>query len=108
MIAGEGFLGMPWLIWGALWLAVAAIYSVVWSLPKSARIEATRLHPMWRRLILRWAHSLVWVLLAVSCFLRVSTPFDASDLANGVSLITLVLYGAFLVSLSTERKTVQA
>jgi hypothetical protein len=61
-----GLLGVPWLVWSGACLGVAAVYVVVWPRPKQPA-------PAWRRLVLRWAHALVWLALAGSCLLRAAS-----------------------------------
>jgi hypothetical protein len=89
-----GLLGVPWLIWGGVCLVLAAVYAVVWPRPRRAA-------PGWRRLVLRWAHALVWLALAGSCLLRAASgPTVAADaLAQAAAL----LYAAFLGAVVIDR-----
>lgn len=93
------FLGLPWLVWGIICLAIAAVYTVIWPRPKTPAQAQSR--PLWRQLVLRWFHMLVWVLLAVSCFARLwpaTTP-----LAGPVALAGLFVYLIFIGTVVIER-----
>jgi drug/metabolite transporter (DMT)-like permease len=95
------FLGVPWLVWGGVCLVIAAIYVVVWPRPKTSGLGTSR--PAWRHLVLRWFHPLVWVLLAISCFIRPIVGRDDSSLANGIALLALVVYAIFMGTLALDR-----
>lgn len=56
---------IPWWVWGLGALVVAAVFAFVW--PHS---PATAELPAIQQVVLRWGHSVVWVLLALFCFLR--------------------------------------
>ena len=85
------FLGVPWLVWGLLCLAVAVIFTVSW--PRGKRPGKAR--PL-QSLILRWFHALVWLLLAVSFFLRDAKVFGGSGTANVLALLALGVYLIFM------------
>jgi hypothetical protein len=88
------FLGVPWFVWGFLCRAVAIIFTVIWPRGK---------HPGKARalqyLILRWFHALVWVLLAVSFFLRDGKVLGGSATANVLALLALLVYLIFMGTL---------
>ena len=88
------FLGVPWFVWGLLSLVVAVIFTVIW--PHRKRPGKTR--PL-RYLILRWFHAFVWVLLAVSFFLRDGQVLGGSGTANVLALLALFVYLIFLGTL---------
>jgi len=94
-----GLLDVPWLIWGGICLVVAATYTVVRPSPR----QPAAVHAEWRRPVLRWAHALVWLGLAGSCFLRITDWSGAEAGANGMALLALPLYAIFLVALVTDR-----
>jgi hypothetical protein len=95
------FLGLPWFVWGLLSLVVAAVYAAAWPRRKSAGILPAR--PVWRHVVLRWFHPLVWVQLAVSCFVRPSQAFGGSATANVLALLALATYAIFVGTLLFER-----
>jgi len=95
-----GLLAVPWAIWGGLCLFVAAIYTVVWPRPRPPAWA----RPSWRHPILRWAHAMVWVVLAGSCFLRTTDWPGQLDAANALALLAVPLYATFVVTLVTDRK----
>ena len=93
------FLGLPWFVWGALCLLVAAIYLVVWPRPRGA----TSARPLWRRVVLRWFHALVWALLAASCFVQAVQAPRAASIGSVLALTALLVYIVFMVTLTAER-----
>ena len=99
----NAFLGVPLPIWGVLCLGVAALYFFVWPKPKTdgrAQRRSPRVH-----FVLRWFHSVVWLLLAVACFLWAS---GGSALADALALLALLVYLAFMLTLLAERRSRQS
>jgi len=88
------FLGVPWFVWGLLCLVVAVIFTVIW--PRGKRPGKAR---ALQSLILRWFHALVWVLLAVSFFLRDREVLGGSGTANVLALLALGVYLIFMGTL---------
>ncbi|SRR6266850_2270684 len=72
---------------------VAAAYYFVW--PGWKDPERVLQRPLWSKIILRWFHSLTWVLLAAACYLRATLP---AAVAGGVYLI-------FILTLAHERRS---
>jgi hypothetical protein len=99
-VMSTALFGISWFLWGSLCLIVALIYTVVWPRPKAAGTPALTL---WRQVILRWFHALVWVLLALSCFIRPSQWLGGTTTANGLALLALLVYGIFLVTVLRDR-----
>jgi hypothetical protein len=91
------FLGIPMVIWGGLALIVAVIFTVVWP---SNKVPASLGGA--RYLILRWFHALVWILLALSFFVRESPLFGGTGTANILALAALILYLNFMATLFTS------
>jgi tryptophan-rich sensory protein len=98
----ETFLGLPWIVWTVLCLIVAIINTLIWPHPNEHGPE----RPPWRKFILRWAHGLVWVYLALSCLLRATKLVDAG-IADFVALLGLLTYIIFIMALISERKANQ-
>ena len=94
-------LGLPWTVYGILALAVAAIYLVVGLRPRRRR-DASR--PAWRAFVLRWFHAPIWVLLALSCFIRATLLPGGATAANVSALLALLLYLVFLGTLVADRQ----
>lgn len=94
-ILGETFLGIPFVFWGVGCLIVAGIFAVAWPRKKVGSANGTRY------LILRWGHSLVWVLLGLSCFIRV---LGSSGVADLVAFLALPTYFTFLFVLVTGKR----
>jgi type VI protein secretion system component VasK len=84
------FLGVPFSVWGLLALGVALLFAFVW--PKERVGDAHGL----RLVILRWAHTLVWLLLALSFFMRAT---NLPNLANPIALLAGLTYAFFIFTL---------
>lgn len=90
------FLGVPLVIWGVVCLGVATLYYFVWPEPEVDRPP----RPVWMRLVLRWFHSLVWLLLAVACFLQAA---GAAAIGRTIGGAGLLLYVVFMVTAAIDR-----
>ena len=88
---------MPWVALAGASVVIAAIYAVEWPRPRGG----LRRSP-WRHVLLRWGHSAVWVLLAVS-FLARTGGAPATSAANALAILALVLYAAFLIVAFLDR-----
>lgn len=90
------FLGIPLIVWGSLCLLVALLYMVIHPHPdKEAHQGSDR---KLRRLILRWAHSFVWLLLGLACFMWGDYVPGGTTLANILALLSLLIYVTFMVT----------
>jgi hypothetical protein len=85
----RGFLNLPWFVWAALALLVALIYAFVW--PHKVMSESTGL----RFLIIRWGHTLTWLLLAINFILRGISP-SLNGAANLVAVAGGIVYILFM------------
>jgi len=92
------FLGLPLQTWGILCLAVAVAYLFKWPKPKPGSTGPPRTALV--HIIVRWFHSVVWLLLALACFLWASGP---STIANALALAALIVYLIFLATLISDR-----
>lgn len=88
-------LGIDWWIWGVLCLGVGALNTVFY--PRHAVRKAGPVAAV----IIRWVHPVVWLLLAVSFFVR-GTP-GREGVANGIAAVAGVLYLSFLLTLTLTR-----
>jgi len=86
----KGFLNLPWFVWAGITLIVAVIYSFVW--PQKAGAPATS----FRFFVLRWGHTLTWILLAINFGLRGVSP-SLNSTANIIALIGGAMYALFIV-----------
>jgi hypothetical protein len=91
------FLGVPWLFWGLAMLAPATVFALIW--PRGLVVAASPL----RYLILRWAHALVWLLLGLSCFLRVPLQAESATVANGLMVVAGAVYLVFVLTLVSRQ-----
>ncbi|RIK42063.1 MAG: hypothetical protein DCC55_10000 [Chloroflexi bacterium] len=88
------FLGIPFVAWGGLCLAVAAAFTIFWPSAKATSGISTV-----RYLLLRWGHAAVWGLLALALFLRGLGGAPGAVIAQITALLALVIYFAFLGAL---------
>jgi hypothetical protein len=86
-----GLSKVPMYVWGLLSLGVAIAYSVFW--PEA---RAARLAPGFARFVVRWFHALVWVLLAISFFVRGRGSPGAKVMADVLALAGLAAYLVFM------------
>jgi len=86
----KGFLNLPWFVWAGTALVIAVVYSFVW--PEKAGTAAIG----FRFFILRWGHTLTWILLAINFLLRGLSP-SLNGLANLIALAGGVMYFLFLM-----------
>ncbi|MBM7843464.1 hypothetical protein [Herpetosiphon giganteus] len=85
------FLGIPAVVWSMLALIIAAIFVYVWPSDKVPG-DTTSI----RYLILRWGHTLVWLLIAGFILLR---SIGAVTLANFLGTLAGLTYLAFIATL---------
>ncbi len=90
------FLGQPFILWTGVCLAIAGIYLFVW--PK---LKAGLVRPPWLNFVLRWFHTLVWVLLAAACL---AWDRGYPSLGGPLALAAMLCYGIFLASLVFDRR----
>ncbi len=91
----EGSLGVSWFVWAGVATFAAALFTVV-QIPKQTW-QATGV----TRVVLRWFHSMTWLLLALSFLIRGMAP-GRGTLADTVGLVGLA---AYLVFQLVRRKT---
>ncbi|MBE2240705.1 MAG: hypothetical protein IAE81_23155 [Caldilineaceae bacterium] len=94
----QTLLGAPLVFWGMLCLAIAVAYYYIWPRPDPRRLapRTTREH-----IVLRYFHSLVWVLLAAGCFLAAAS---LGDLGRWIALLGIPVYIIFLVYVVRDRR----
>ena len=90
-------LDIPLFFWGILCLGVGVAYYFIWPSPNPKRTEP---RTRWQQIVLRYFHTLVWVLLAAGCFLAGS---GFGPLGGIVALLALPTYVVFLVVLLQDR-----
>jgi hypothetical protein len=89
----NGFLNIPWVVWGGLALVVALLF--VFFVPGAKKINATT---GFQRIIVRWFHSLCWLLLAINFFLRAIGTDGANGVANLVAAAGGIAYALYMVN----------
>jgi hypothetical protein len=73
-------------------LLIALVYAFMW--PGRKEPERVRRRALWARIVLRWFHSLTWVLIAIACLFW-------NRVAAGSAL---VVYLVFIVALNRDRR----
>lgn len=90
----EQFLGVPFVIWGALCLALAAVFVFIWpSIQASGQLSTLRY------LLLRWGHAAVWGLLGLAAFARGLAGSAGATFGQVAAVGALLVYFAFLAVL---------
>ena len=89
-----GWFGIPWYVYGAGCLLVALGYGFFVIDPARGYNWANQ--PLWRLLILRWFHSLVWVLLGLACLVMQLTGGQATTWAKGLGVAGLLVYMLYM------------
>ena len=90
-------LGIPYLVWGIGGLALAVLWIFVW--PQKTEVPKTSPHYF----ILRWFHSLVWLLLSSAGFLSYFNILGGRNTAQTMSLLALIAYLIFMASVTTTK-----
>ena len=86
----KGFLNLPWFVWAAVALAIAVIYFFIFP-QKAFPMSAAD----FRFLVLRYAHTLTWLLLAINFLLR-GLSADFNGTANSVAAVGGLMYLLFI------------
>lgn len=89
-------LGVPLYFWGVICLAVATVWIFVWPNRAAARAGL-------RFFILRWFHTLVWLLLALAAFMAGFNILGGVGTAQPVALLSLLVYLVFMFAVVTSR-----
>ena len=89
---------MIWVLLGVGSLVVAGVYTFIWPRPKPGVIPSTSL-----RMVLRWGHAGLWLLLAVSFFMRAAGS-EVEGLANLIAFAAGLMYIAFIASAVIDRR----
>ena len=89
------FWGLPVEVWVGLCLVVAGIYGVIWPRPTPGEQRSP-----WTAFILRWGHTLVWVLLAAALL---AYRFVGLLPAQVLGLSGAALYVLFMATIISSR-----
>ena len=90
--------GIPLAFWGVGCLMIAVVYYQIWPMPNPKRIQP---RTTWQHVVLRYFHSLVWVLLAAGCFLG---GFGYGMVGLVLASLSVPTYIVFLVMLLQDRQ----
>ncbi len=85
----QGFLNLPYFAWTAIALVIAVIFVFIW--PQKAVTTTTG----FRYFVIRWGHTLTWVLLAINFGLRGIDP-SFNGIANLFAAAGGVMYLLFM------------
>jgi hypothetical protein len=89
--------GIPLVLLGFICIGIAVTYNFIWPRPNPG--DPPR--PPGRHFVLRWGHSLVWVLLALACF--IAGP-ETALVAGALGIAALILYVVFIVTIFLDRQ----
>jgi hypothetical protein len=82
-------------------LVIAVVYYFVWPKP----VNDINSRPFWRHVILRYFHSMVWVLLAISFLLRLTVGDPLGVVLGDVMAMTaFVVYLVFLAIATIDKR----
>ena len=86
----KGFLNLPWFVWAVVSFVMAIVFAFIW--PQGEALGATG----FRLFIIRWGHTLTWILLGINFILRgISVSLEGA--ANLVALTGGIVYILFIV-----------
>ncbi|MBP1467128.1 hypothetical protein EYB53_015550 [Candidatus Chloroploca sp. M-50] len=88
----RGWFNLPFVVWAMMCLAVALLYVFIW--PRDRVADAAPL----RFFLVRWSHSLAWVLLSAMCLMKATGNATLAGWGNVVGLLALPVYLAFLMA----------
>ena len=98
----ETLLGIPLVFWGLLCLAIAVAYYFFWPKPGPKRLTPRTLR---EHIVLRYFHSLVWVLLALGAFLG---ALGAGATGRWIALLAIPVYIIFLIYVVRDQNKEEA
>jgi hypothetical protein len=90
----RSFLNMPWAVWGGLALVVAAVFVVL--VPSADKVNAAN---GFQFVVLRWFHSLCWVLIALNFFVRGFGGGRFNRMANLLAAAGGIAYAVYMIAL---------
>ena len=86
-------------LFGLASLGIAIVYAVVWPGWKEGKGESTGPdRPLASYIILRWFHSLAWILIALSLFVRASSLSAGTRSPNILALSGLAVYVVYIAA----------
>ncbi len=88
----ERLFGVPWIVLAAIALAVAVVYLF---------IQTTGTVTGWRWLVLRWGHSLCWLLLAMAALAKAAIGVPG-PLAVPLAIAGGAVYAAFIATMLSQ------
>jgi hypothetical protein len=84
------------------WVAIALLVALMWAWYWPADRLRGATPGSFRYIVLRWFHSLVWVLLAISFLLRAIWGSAVTPITNITALSALLVYLVFMTTLLTR------
>lgn len=90
----SNFMGVSWWIWGFLACGVSLLY--VFLIPNQETVMAASGVKFF---ILRWLHSVIWIFLAASFFMRASGNEMLINWANPLAMLGGIGYAIYLFTM---------
>lgn len=91
-MTAPGILGLSFKTWGVVCLGVAILYFFLWPRPKTGTPERSAT----QHFILRWGHSLVWLLMAAACYVAAGGNPRPARLIGWSAMIAYIVFMATL------------
>jgi hypothetical protein len=89
--------GVPLGLYGVPCFLLAFAFLFVW--PHNLETQSG-----WRQFVLRWGHSLVWLLLGLAAFVGGTGAFGGLPTAGGLALISVLVYIIFVMTMLTTKR----
>jgi hypothetical protein len=86
-----GFLGLSYYLWGIIGVLLAVVFAFI-APREQGKMSQTKY------IIVRWFHSLVWLLLALSFFLRGTENPTAIRAADIVAISGGIVYAIYFIN----------
>lgn len=93
------FLGVPVSLYGIPCLLLSFFFFFVWPHNKAPQHG-------WRHFVLRWGHSIVWLLLGLAAFIAGTGGGGAMAIAQVMAIGALLVYAGFVGTLVTTKSEV--
>lgn len=90
-------LGIPYTLWGIAGLAMAMLWVFIW--PRKANVKPNCL----AFYILRWFHTLTWLLLAAAAWIAGFNILGGKATAQLVAFLGLITYLIFITMFATTK-----
>lgn len=99
-MTANSFLGIHFGIWAAISAVITVVYYFVWPRP----VNNINSRPLWRHIIIRWFHSLTWLLITISFIVRLVFSPGGETAGDILVIIGFIFYLVFIVVSNIDRR----